>query len=210
MRISMTHVVIVLLLFLCSGFLSSQQVLAQKQGCGMNMMHNNRPPESDFPGPPGAPPDQRQKHIEQLRIFKLLEILDLDETQELDFLQTFRTFRKQQRLLSKERSDIIDTLAMGLRDSSLSPQEVYSLVDRVNEKETSLKQLEKKFLRQSKRILTAGQFGRLVVFQHRFEYELLSNVRSFWERRNNMRWRNKGAGGRYLPEGQESIPCENH
>ncbi|MEA2031365.1 MAG: hypothetical protein U9N55_07210 [candidate division Zixibacteria bacterium] len=125
---------------------------------------------------------QRHKYIEQLRLLKLLELLDLPPNQETEFIVSFRRYRKTQLKLHADRTDIVDKLALGLRDKSLPQNEVYQLVSKIEKNaEDCLKQNEN-FLDQARGTLNVWQYGKLAVFLNRFERELLESVKAFHDR----------------------------
>jgi len=128
----------------------------------------------------GGPPMQKmRRHVEQLRILKLLELLDLDEDQEITVLAAFSHLRKDMRALNDSLDQLIDQLASGLKDSSLSDQEITSLINEIDEIERAILDRAMRFKKEVKPLLTAEQQGKLVVFHYRFEEELLRQVRAF-------------------------------
>jgi len=135
------------------------------------------------PPPPGRGHQRRQKHLEQLRMLKLLEALDLTEDQETEFLSAFRKMRKQQDEFEATRRQIVNDLSARLQDSSVTEQDLLQLVDRFSENERGRQQQMDAYIKEMKTILTAEQLARMVIFQDRFEAELLDQVRSFQQRR---------------------------
>lgn len=129
----------------------------------------------------------RRRHLEQFRMLKLLELLDLNEEQEMKFLVEFRALREKQVVLQKERQDAVTRLAEGLRADTLNEEQIGRLTNRIFELRRTYAAESEGFYERVRPMLTAEQAGKLVVFQERFEYELLDQVRSFRERR--------GAGG---------------
>ena len=139
----------------------------------------------DAPDAPNAPeaPGPRRRHLEQFRMLKLLELLDLDREQEMEFLVDFKALREKQLLLQRERELVVEFLATGLREDTLKGNQITQRVQRVMELRREYALASEKFLERVMGILTPEQVGRLVVFEERFEFELLDQVRSFHERR---------------------------
>lgn len=169
-----------------------EQLLAQ--------MDNEPPPDMPFP------PDARQfdksrgKYLEQLRILKLLELLNLNEDQDIEFMQLFRKHRMTVKENENEHNLKIAELSEGLKNESITDANIFRLTAEVEKNADARVVLEKSFLNESKKILSAEQFGKLVVFQERFERELLEQVRQF---RNQERF---GHGqGRGIDNGKQKT-----
>jgi len=145
-------------------------------------------PAPDSPGAPPAPgtrPGRRQ--LEQFRMLKLLELLDLKPNQETDFLIAFKHMRAAHMEVMQERDSVLNLLADGLRDETLKGPAIYDLTARLEQIKQKHMRATENFLATAKSILTPEQFGRMVVFQERFEFELLDSLRSFREHRGRMR-----------------------
>jgi hypothetical protein len=147
----------------------------------------------------GRPPEERAemhrqgKYIAQLRLLKLLELLDMDKDQEAPFITAFHAMRKEGSDLDSRHVALTEQLADGLREQTISDQQTYDLIDRITTIELQKRELMVMFLSQAREILTARQLGRLVVFQDRFELELLERVQAF--RRGSRRGMNPGSPG---------------
>lgn len=139
--------------------------------------------EQGAPDAPMAPEAPRRRHLEQFRMLKLLELLDLNDEQEMQFLVEFKALRERQVVLQQERERFTTQLAEGLRADTLKEAQVERLMGRVFELRREYASASEQFFTKVRPMLTAEQAGRLVVFQERFEYELLGQVRSFRERR---------------------------
>ncbi len=126
-----------------------------------------------------------EKQLDQFRMFKLLELLDLKEEQEVDFITAFHTMRRERRRLHEEIVALVDSLAEGLRNKTLSDDKINSLVDRISRRRSQEDVVMQEFLAKARKILTPDQMGRMVVFQERFEYKLLEAVRGFRERQGH-------------------------
>ncbi len=146
---------------------------AGKPGCGLG---------------PGGPRrgqyDQPQfgKHVEQFRMLKLLELLDLQEEQEVPFITLFHRMRTQQRELQLKRVAVTELLSHGLRSGKFSEREITLAARQLLQERRNELDLRENFLKEAGEILTPLQLGRLILFQERFELELLGAVRTFRER----------------------------
>ena len=133
----------------------------------------------------GRPPEERaemhrqRKYIEQLRLLKLLELLDLDQNQEVPFITAFHAMRQEGCDLDSRRVALTEQLADGLREQTISDKQTYDLIDKIVAAELQKRELMVAFLSQAREILSARQLGGLVVFQDRFELELLERVQAF-------------------------------
>ena len=119
------------------------------------------------------------KYIAQLRLLKLLELLDLDQDQEVTFITAFHSMRRDGGDLDSRRVALTEQLADGLREQTISDDQTYDLIDKIAAIELQKRELKDAFLKQAREILSASQLGRLVVFQDRFELELLERVQGF-------------------------------
>lgn len=136
----------------------------------------------------GRSPEERaemhrqRKYIEQLRLLKLLELLDLDQDQEVPFITAFNSMRRDGSDLDNRRAALTEQLADGLREQTISDEQTYDLIDKIATIESQKRKLMVAFLKHARDILSAPQLGRLVVFQDRFELELLERVQAFRKR----------------------------
>ncbi|MDH4155780.1 MAG: hypothetical protein OEW00_00690 [candidate division Zixibacteria bacterium] len=135
------------------------------------------------------------KHLEQFRMLKLLELLDLNEDQEVAFITGFRSFRRSLRQLDEQKGKLLADLAGGLKDETISEREIDRHIGEIMKLEQERRQKMDDFLREARGVLTPQQMGKLVIFQERFEFELLDKVRAFRER----------AGRRGIPHGDDST-----
>jgi hypothetical protein len=127
--------------------------------------------------------EQQRKHLEQFRMFELLKLLDLKEDQEVDFLTMYKNYRDKQNDIDSRRRDLVIQLGAGLEADSLSDNEIQHMVQEIFTLNTDKVKAAEQFVREAGDVLTTQQIGRLVVFQERFEYELLSRLRSFREQK---------------------------
>ncbi|MEE8576808.1 MAG: hypothetical protein V3T31_06100 [candidate division Zixibacteria bacterium] len=129
---------------------------------------------------------RRKRHIEQLRILKLLEMLDLDEGQEIEFLTRFRTHRKNDRTIAEEHRTRLADLGKLLHSSNASDQQLSEAIEAARQVRLKKQQAHDTFLEKVRPLLTTNQFGRLIIFQDRFEFELLQEVRQFRKDRQSV------------------------
>lgn len=138
-------------------------------------------------GPPfdmPFPPDEeffksRRKHLEQLRILKLLELLDLNEDQDIEFIRFYRKHRRDIKQIDKEHQNRLKKLSDGLRNKNISEKAIFRLSTEILDISDERFKLHRSFLNEARQILSPEQFGKLIVFQERFERELLEQVRQF-------------------------------
>ncbi len=133
------------------------------------------------------------KYIAQLRLLKLLELLDLDQDQEVPFITAFHSMRRDGGDLDSLRVALMEQLADGLREQTISDEEAYDLIDKIAAAKLQKRELMDAFLKQARDELSASQLGKLVVFQDRFELELLERVQTF--RRGGWREVSPGSPG---------------
>jgi len=127
-------------------------------------------------------PMERMKHrkyLEQIRILKMLELLDLREDQEVGFLTAFNAMRQKHRDIDEQINRLLDTLSAELRDRNAVELRINSLVDRDLALERDKHQVAMDFVEQARIMLTPEQLGRFVIFQKRFEAELLERIGRF-------------------------------
>jgi hypothetical protein len=133
--------------------------------------------------------EMQRQHLEQLRMLKMLELLNLSEDQEIPFLRAFNDVQKKHRDLEQQVRQRLDELAKGIQAGDMADSEIYSLVGQINDLDKQKAKVTDDFLAQARGMLTAEQFGKLVIFQKRFEVELLERLGRFREGRR------QGMGG---------------
>ncbi len=163
--------------------------------------------EDDFSGMQGRRPGrgqmasagkregQRRKHLEQLRLLKLLEMLDLGDDQEVPFLTAYRSLRCDLGELNTARQQTLTALSGALEASEPDSGVIDSLIHEMREIKQSQYRQTEMFMEKVTDLLTPAQMGRLIIFQERFEMELLEQVREF--RRQGRR------SGAWSPSGDE-------
>ena len=134
-------------------------------------------------GGPGMMGGPRRKHLEQFRMLKLLEFLDLTDEQEIPFLTRYRELDQAHDSLRQVRMGYIEQLARQVEEGGVSEAKINQLIDKVRETERQKINIDQNFLNDARNILTPEQVARLVVFQDRFEFEMLRQVGEFQRRR---------------------------
>jgi Spy/CpxP family protein refolding chaperone len=177
--------------------------------CAMHLMlaQAGQDMDSDSFGPPRPPFGDgglrgmrgQQKHLEQFRILKLLEFLDIQADQETEFITLFRHMRRQQRDYDLQRRDLLDTLTVRLERDSSDNKEILELVDKVTQLQFRQQEAKTQFMDKVRLLLTPRQLGRAVVFQERFELQLLEKLRGFHQRGGMQKGMDRDAGRR--PDG---------
>jgi hypothetical protein len=123
--------------------------------------------------------EKKRRHLDQLRMLKMLELLQLAPEQEVEFLTAYNHFRQETMALEARQAAKVDSLGEGLAQESLSEQDISRLSQEVIRAHTERGQLMERFHALAAKVLTAEQFGKLVVFHERFEFEILEQLRAF-------------------------------
>ena len=116
-------------------------------------------------------------------MLKMLEVLDLDEDQEIDLLVHFKAQRTRMRALRDTLTSVVTELADGLRAEELSSDEIYRFGEELGRLELAFMASRQQFRNGVRDLLTPEQYGRLLVFEERFDLELIESIRSFRDRR---------------------------
>lgn len=128
------------------------------------------------------------RHLEQFRTLKLLELLDLNEKQEDTFLKEFRDLRRDLSDIRDAKDSAVTELSAGLREGGISDSRINELIKQIFEYQDKQRTREAAFHKEMKEILNPQQLGRMVVFDQRFDRELLHKMEAFKDR--------AGRGGR--------------
>jgi hypothetical protein len=147
-------------------------LFAQGPGGEGMMRRGGRP---DMPGPNM----EQRKHLEQLRILKMLELLNLSKEQEVPFLTAFNRMREDLRGFEEQANQLTDSLAAELQSGKAEESRLRSLISRIKEFDQKKHERLMSFIDQSETMLTTEQVGKLMIFQRRFERELLEQVGRF-------------------------------
>ncbi len=127
-------------------------------------------------------PEQRRKYVEQFRLLKLLELLDLKEEQEAKFIESFRSMRRQQRKIEQDRAELMQEISEELERNRVDDARIISAADQLLALDERRREVMANFLGKARTLLTPEQVARLILFQERFELELLERVREFRDR----------------------------
>lgn len=157
------------------------------------------PPPDDMRRPRGRMDKQRRfgpapKQFERFRKNKMLELLELEEGQKEKFMEIMEGQREQRFGWMREFMSTVDTLAKGLRFGEISDDKIEVLVDRLDRLEAAKLENQREFHTEARSILTPKQFGKLLIFEIRFESEILGKVSEFRRRHGG-----KPPGGRGFP-----------
>ena len=167
---------------------SEYMMFAQAPGDKPPMRGNGRPWR-------GMEQARQRKHLEQLRMLKMLELLELREDQEVEFLTTYNAMRREHRELDEQINAVLDSLSIELRAPDPSDENILRFCEQVARLDSEKKMVGVQFGRKAGNMLSAEQLGRLVIFQKRFESEMLERVGRFRQGRD------RGPGGSLQDDG---------
>lgn len=128
----------------------------------------------------------KRKHLEQLRMLKLLEFLDLSDDQEVAFLTRFKAMRDKEQEIEQQRRTKAQELADAIENDKMSDAEIDKLVEQLKTIMRSKIDMLENFMTDLKPILTSRQRAKMLIFEDRFEVELLKRVNEFQRRRMGM------------------------
>ncbi len=140
---------------------------------------DSAPPPPDFPG--GGPHHrwrQMAESMENLRLLKLLETVDLTDEQSAKFIPLFQRFRSDFKESLDERRVLVNQLA-NMVDSSASDADLNAGIQKLIDLKKKMERQQSEFLDNCRGILTTKQLAKLVIFQERFEREILKSLREF-------------------------------
>jgi len=123
--------------------------------------------------------EQRRKYLEQLRLLKLLEMLNLTEDQETRFVASFRSLRRDLRGLERERAGVLMELSAAVDKEQVTAATVDQSTGKLKDLDMRRRERGQQFLTDMKKVLSPEQLGKFILFQERFELELLERVREF-------------------------------
>jgi len=141
----------------------------------------DQPTEGEGPGHGHGRGDfeQRRKYLEQLRLLKLLETLNLTEEQETKFVASFRVLRRDLHGLERERAAILMELSAAVEKEQVTAATVDQYTGKLKDMELRRRERGQQFLSDMKPVLSPEQLAKFILFQERFELELLERVREF-------------------------------
>lgn len=149
--------------------------------------------QPDSGQPPDWPSGKRMPHhekmasnLENLRLLKLLEAVELSEEQSERFIPIFHAFRTNMKELFDQRRELIDRLADQVK-SGAPDEELERSIQQLRDLKDRMDALHDSFIDDCRSILNIHQLARLVIFQERFEREILESLREF--RRHGQRGR---------------------
>jgi len=119
---------------------------------------------------------RRRRHLEQFRLLKLLEFLDLSEEQEDGFIKSFRKLRRGMVKERKDRHSLMRQLKKAVGKDGTKKSMVYDIFSELKEGRNQEEQNRAAFMERSKVLLSAKQFGRLILFQEQFDAQLLGKL----------------------------------
>jgi len=118
-------------------------------------------------------------NLDNLRMLKLLEVLDLDEDQSTEFIATFAAFRKEMKEIRKATETEVDQLIELLKEEKPPEDKIKEKIDEIDALKTRFNINMDNMRMKAKEILTTTQYAKMIVFQERFERELIKSVRGF-------------------------------
>ncbi|MCX6828786.1 MAG: periplasmic heavy metal sensor [candidate division Zixibacteria bacterium] len=130
------------------------------------------------PGWPGCGRgEERARNLESLRLLKLMEALELNDEQSTKFISLFVDFRKEMRGINDDIQTEIDHLSELLSAEKPSEDSIKTEIARIEALKSGMEDNQRKFHTEVSKLLTVVQMGKMVVFEMRFERELIMNVR---------------------------------
>ncbi len=128
--------------------------------------------------------DFHAKNLENLRLLKLIEVLDLDDQESPKFIAAFTSFRKQARAINDSIQSEVDNLATAVESDSSNTNAIRAGMTRINDLKGRREEALRHFHNEIGQFLTTVQMGKVVVFEERFDRELIENLGRF--RRQHM------------------------
>ena len=127
--------------------------------------------------------NKQRQHLEQFRLLKLFELLDLDEDNEIAFLTKFRGMRKELGEVQGQRKELIEELAGSLKEEQVDREQVDRAIKNLSELEREKNKIIEHFIQEAHEFLDAEQLAKFIIFQERFEFELLERLKNFQGRK---------------------------
>jgi len=120
-----------------------------------------------------------EKNLENLRLLKMLELLELDEEQTGQFIAIFSQFRQDMKRLHDSAQVEVEVLANLLNMEEIDEGKVLTSVAKIQNTREQRMERMKELQKKSQAILTVKQLGKLVIFEERFDRELLESLQGF-------------------------------
>lgn len=145
-------------------------------------------PQMDIPGRPG-PFGERggfgpgPEKFERLRMRKLIELLGLEGEQKDAFVTIAENHRVRRMEQMRIHMATVDSLAVGIRSGSLDEKGIEGFVMRLEVMEARQMKMRKAFRDEVRPLLNTRQYGKLVVFDYRFEAKIFDRLNEFRKRR---------------------------
>lgn len=170
------------LMLIVFAFLLGASAMAQRKGKPFHKMC-----------PPGCDPKemhQMEANYENLRLLKFLEAVDLDGGQAEKFIPIFHSFRKEIKALRKDRGNLLDQLSIAagrphigenqeVKAGSIDENKIKDILEQLEENKNQRRTHEARFKRACDTLLELNQRAKFVIFQERFEREVLQSLREF-------------------------------
>jgi len=122
------------------------------------------------------------KRFERLRMNKLVEFLGLEGEDRETFVAASEKFGDSRMELDRLHRLTLDSLARGLREGGLSNEDIDRLVEKLDALEMKRQAVRREFREEIKPLLEPEQYGKLVVFEYRFEAQILDRLNEFRRR----------------------------
>lgn len=132
-----------------------------------------------------------RRQLEKFRLSKLLELLELGEDQRERFLPLFAESRDELGRTTREKAFTVRKLGKLLKRKKSSESEIQELIDEISALERQIISQRKTFMAGCHEILNSVQLGKLIVFQDRFELDMLGKLRGFRGRGKGMQLRQR-------------------
>ncbi len=149
----------------------------------MDHRRQRRDRDEFTPGAGWGPDKKRgRKHLEQFRLLKLLELLDMDDEQEVEFIVNFRKHRKELGKLARKRASITKELSQKVKGDEVTERDIRKTITLLEKNDHKRNMVQEQFMEGASAYLSPVQIGKLILFQEKFELELLEAVRGFRQR----------------------------
>lgn len=119
---------------------------------------------------------RRRSYFEQFRVRKIQEFLELSEDQKEAFIKSFRQLRKEMVMAHKSRQELMKQLKKAIRKPGSSESQIYEIFAGIKLSRETEEQIRSRFMDRSKTLLSARQFGMLVLFQEQFDAQILGKL----------------------------------
>lgn len=118
------------------------------------------------------------ERIQKIKLEKLLNKLDLDDNTAIVFVEKYKEFGKSLKALNKKRFQTYKLITENL-ESGIG---LDTLVDQMVNLEGQLSQLKQDFAADLKTILTAKQLATMIIFERKFNSEILKLLKDYQQK----------------------------